>query len=304
MRVERFKKPFLFLLMSLLVTLSCGPDYSIHQEVVEVVDPPPTHVVVDSLIQATPPEYLDVLMVLDTSCSMNNDFKNVSIGMEILRGDIETITMDYKIGFINTSLSGIYFAGPLDSSSKTIDFFMAPWTLTADYREAGFSAYYNFVTSTEEGSDFFREHADKLIIFISDEDEQSQLTPAVFHSWLSKKYANVQHDAVAIVQVPKGSCTNNYSTGDNYIELVAFYGKTAMDICDDWTTWLSTSSFLFKPIDYVNLSKTPIEDSLVVYVDEVVIEEWYYLEETNTVYLDNPPDPGALVEVGYVTYDE
>ena len=99
MLVEKFKKSFLFLLMSLLMTLNCGGDYGIYKEVIEVVDPPPTNVVVDSLIQATLPEQLDVIMVLDTSCSMNDDFKNVSIGLEILRGDIETITMDYRIGF-------------------------------------------------------------------------------------------------------------------------------------------------------------------------------------------------------------
>ena len=47
------------------MTLSCGADYGIYKEVIEVVDPPPTHVVVDSLIQATLPEQLDVIMVLD-----------------------------------------------------------------------------------------------------------------------------------------------------------------------------------------------------------------------------------------------
>ena len=38
--------------------------------------------------------------------------------------------------------------------------------------------------------------------------------------------------------------------------------------------------------------------------DGVVTEEWYYLVETNTVYLDFEPSEGALIEVGYVIYSD
>jgi len=301
--VEKFKKTFLYLFLALIATLSCGGDYAIHKEVIEVIDPPPTNVVVDSLIQATMPEQLDVIMVLDTSCSMSNDFKNVSVGLEILRGDIEAITMDYRIGFINTSFVSPYFQGPIDSNSDIMDLFMAPYALGSDNIEAGFSSYYSF-SSTEEADDFFRDSADKLIIFVSDENEQSAITAAAMYSWLAKKYGNVQHDVVSIVQVENGMCGSNYSLGEKYTELVLYYGKTPIDICSDWTAWLGESTFLFKSIDYINLTKTPIEESLIVYINEVEIEEWYYIEKTNTVYLDNPPNPGDLVEVGYVTYDE
>ena len=59
-----------------------------------------------------------------------------------------------------------------------------------------------------------------------------------------------------------------------------------------------------KSIDYINLSETPIEESIIVYIDSVVTEEWYYLVETNTVYLDFEPSEGALIEVGYVIYSD
>ncbi len=35
-----------------------------------------------------------------------------------------------------------------------------------------------------------------------------------------------------------------------------------------------------------------------------VTEAWYYLVETNTVYLDFEPSEGALIEVGYVIYSD
>ena len=88
--------------------------------------------------------------------------------------------------------------------------------------------------------------------------------------------------------------------GDKYVELAAYYGKMGIDICSDWEAWLADSTFLVGELDYINLSQTPLENSLVVYRNSLETELWYYLPETNTVYLDFVPPPGALIEVGYV----
>ena len=89
-------------LLLFLSILSCQPDYGMSYEVIEEIQP--TDVVIDSFVQPSPPEKLDVLIVLDTSGSMNDNFQQVSTGVELLRGDIEKITLDYKIGFINSGL--------------------------------------------------------------------------------------------------------------------------------------------------------------------------------------------------------
>ena len=65
------KKLKLLLVAALLGTLSCAPDYGMQYEVVEEIQP--TEVVVDSFIQPSPPTKLDVLIVLDTSGSMNDN---------------------------------------------------------------------------------------------------------------------------------------------------------------------------------------------------------------------------------------
>ena len=111
---------------------------------------------------------------------------------------------------------------------------------------------------------------------------------------------------MAIVNTGAGDCENGWNAyvGEKYIDLSAYYGKTATDICSDWEEWLAESTYLVGPIDYINLSETPIEESIIVYIDSVVTEEWYYLVETNTVYLDFEPSEGALIEVGYVIYSE
>jgi hypothetical protein len=301
MIIKKFAK---FAKFAALLLLSCTADYGIVTNVTETVDPPPTEVVVDSLVQPAPPESIDVLIVLDTSGSMNDNYEQVSRGVEILRGDIEDITHDYKIGFINTSLMDPYFAGPYDVWSTSIDFLLAPYALGMDGTEAGFSAMYNFVHYTDEGETFFRESSDKLIIFVSDEDEQSPLTAEIFYEWLNEEFSEVQHDVVAIVTVENGECGSYFNLGTKYVELSAFYGKVGIDICSDWEEWLTESTYLVGPVKHINLSEIPIEESIVVYVDNVITEEWYYLLETNTVYLDFEPSEGALIEVGYVIYSE
>ena len=298
--VMTIKKLKLLLFGILLSSLSCQPDYGMSYEVVEEIQP--TEVVVDSFLQPKPPEKLDVLVVLDTSCSMNDNFQQVSLGVELLRADIEALTLDYKIGFINSGLMSPYFAGPYDYTSDSIDFLLAPYALGADWYEKGFQSMHAFITNTPEGVGFFRGDADKLIIFVSDEDEQGAIPTDIFHDWLVGKFEGVQHDVVAIVQVENGECalTWEQDIGQKYIDLVAYYGKVGIDICSDWEAWLTDSTFLVGEVDYINLSKTTLEDSIVVYRNNLEIELWYYLVETNTVYLDFVPDPGELIEVGYV----
>ena len=290
---------------AILFLAACSTDYGISTEIIELVDPSQP-VVVDSLIQSGMPTSIDVLIVLDTSGSMSDNYEQVSRGVEILRGDIEDITYDYKIGFINSSLIKPYFSGPYDVYSSAIDFLLAPWILGGDREEIAFYAAYEFRITTEEGDSFFRESADKLLIFVSDEDEQSVFTAEVFHYWLKDEFKNVQHDIVTIVNIETSDCESGWSAhmGEKYMELSAYYGKTATDICSDWELALADSTFLVGPVDYINLSQIPLEDTIVVYVDKVITEEWYYLSSTNTVYLDFVPTEGSLIEVGYVADTE
>ena len=76
--------------------MTCVTDYSVitNKKIVEGKDTQDTtQVVVDYYVQPEKPEDLDVLVILDTSCSMSDNFENVSIGLDILRDDIEVLTM-------------------------------------------------------------------------------------------------------------------------------------------------------------------------------------------------------------------
>ena len=285
----------------ILILTGCANDIS-------VSDAREVRVIVDSYIQPNQIEKLDILIALDTSGSMSNNYSDVSNGMSLLRSDISGITMDYRFGFITMDPTDSGFSGSLDSSSTSIDMLMAPGLLPQTSLEEGFAATYSFLNSTEFLG-FRRDDADFLLFLISDEDEQSSITAALFQEWLSQEMSLVTHDVVCVA-VPDddqdGSSSSSWddSTGWKYIELAALYSKGVVDIGeDDWSLWLSESSYLTRSVDFVILSQPdPIIDSIIVYVNGEVTSEWSYNAEDNSVKLSFLPDYGSLVEVGYNIY--
>ncbi len=279
-------------------TGGCSPDY-------QVRDNSEVRVVVDSYIQPKQLEELDVLVVLDTSGSMSDNYDEVADGMDILRTDIESLTLDYRFGYITMDPDNLSYIGPYDISSSTIDMLMAPSLLPMTMPEEGFASSYNFFTLGEE-YEFRRPEADLLLFLISDEDEQSAITAQIFYEWLHEEFKDVNHDTVTITQLEGSECGYSYDVGYKYEELANLYNKDPIDICtEDWSIWLSDSSYLTRLKDYIELSEPePILESIIVYVNQEAIYDWTYIEDTNAVQLGFVPDYGSVVEVGYNVYVE
>ena len=167
------------MLLAMLLTAymcSCSADYSVvEKDILEAVS--------DSFVQANKMGALDILVVLDTSGSMSDNFETVGEGMQTLKVDIELLTDDYRFGFITADPSRVDLVGPYDRSSTDIDLLMAPSLLPSAYLEEGFASTYAFSQMQSEHQ-FFREEADLLLFLISDEEEQSQITSGMFYEWL------------------------------------------------------------------------------------------------------------------------
>ena len=296
-----FKSIFkFFLVFSLSLVITCGgQDISVITSVEEVIIP--EKVVVEYIIQPMRPESLDVLAIVDTSCSMADNFDELGSGLEILKDDIRLLTDDFTISFINSSLVGRYYSGPYDDSSNAIDLLLAPYALTGDNAEVAFQSLYQFVDMPE--ADYaLRPGADKLFIFISDEEEQSQIPVGMFRDWLISYNEDVQHDIVTISITENSTCGHVANDiGTRYNELSNFYGKNYIDICSDWSTALADSSFILNLKNYLNLKYIPVEESLTVSVDGEETNLWYYLSSTNTVYFDFNLTEGSIVTIGYNT---
>ena len=134
--------------------MTCVTDYSVITNE-DIVIPQETglqeekeqvSVVIDYYVQPEKPEDLDVLVVLDTSCSMSDNFENVSIGLDILRDDIEVLTFDYQMALINTSLRETYYVGPILPDTSSMEIFIAPYALASDNFEEAFATLYLLLT--------------------------------------------------------------------------------------------------------------------------------------------------------------
>ena len=291
--------------------MTCVTDYSVITNpdviVVDTSEDRETQVVVEHFVQPDKPENLDVLFVIDTSCSMSDNFESVSIGLDLLRDDIETLTYDYQIAMINSSLREPYFVGTFNSTTPSIDIFMAPYVLGRDGTEELFTSFYQF-TTTPEGQEFLRPNVDKLYIYISDEKEQSAVPVAMFKDWLDEYHEQVQHDVVviSISDTSPEECKRFYYLAEGeenrFLVFANYYNKMITDICGDFQFALADSSFLLNPITYKNLSKQPIDDSIVVYKDGQLQQNWYYLSTTNTVYFEFEIEPSSIVKIGYNSY--
>ena len=289
--------------------MTCVTDYSVitnEDLIINDIDTQEeqTQVVVDYYQQPEKPSDLDVLVVLDTSCSMSDNFDNVSIGLDILRGDIEVLTYDYQMGLINSSLQEQYFVGPIDSDTSSMEIYIAPYALASDRTEEVFTSLYRF-TSTEEGELFLREGVDKLYIFVSDEPEQSVMSVALFKEWMDEYHVDVTHDVVVIGINDESECDTYYRLDpedeNRFLTLANYYNKTIIDICGDFQLALAENSFIVNPITHMKLTEIPVEDSIVVYNNGNLQQMWYYLPQTNTVYFEFPIDGGEIVKVGYLT---
>jgi hypothetical protein len=292
---------FLYLFFIFLFFISCGQDIGVSTKKEEVIVP--NRVVVEYIVQPTKPETLDILAIIDTSCSMNDNFEQLSIGLEILKTDIMDITDDFNISFINSSLMGDYFVGPFDQNSTAIDLILAPYMLSRDSYERLFESLYRFA-ATEESTIALRPHADKMYIFISDEEEQSPFEVHLFKEWLDSYNEDVKHDVITISLTELSTC--GYVEGNigyRFDQLSNYYGKSYIDICGDWSTALVDSSFLVNLKDFINLKHKPVIESITLSVNEIENREWYYLEETNTVYFDFEPQEGDVITVGYNTLE-
>jgi len=269
---------------------------------IAMTDRKETRVVVDSVRQIDRIGKIDILVVIDTSGSMSDNFDSIGTGMEELRVDIEGLTSEYHFGFITADGQNLGFSGIYDSSSSAIDMLVAPSTLPPANGEAGFMATYSFLTS-EDGAGFIREESDLLLFLISDEDEQSGISASIFSEWLYSITPSTRHDVVSITQIENSLCFSSFSNdvGYKYIEIANIYGKSAIDICGEaWSVWLSESSFLTQRIDSIALSDpAPVISSIVAYIDGEKTDRWEYSEGSNSVIFNFTPDYGSYIEVGY-----
>jgi len=291
------------LLLFCLLFFSCSPDYGIvtekvYENIIEYEDP--GGVWIDSFIQPGDTSGVDIVWVVDRSGSMiDNDEKLVS-GIDAMMKALP-IDLGWRIGIISTdeyeSISNTNF--PLVPGDTPEDAENIIDDLGIPYREAGFESLVSYMDYGSYSHTWMRYDASLLVIFVSDEEEQSvNFTPGEFVSWVRSKRSLV--NLASIVLTEDSECEVYNMPGYNYMEATNTMGGVVIDICsDDWSGGVKDATHGLDPVEYIELSYFPVVDSIEVFINNSISSEWSYDKDSNVMTFTTIPLQGDLVEIGY-----
>jgi hypothetical protein len=139
-----------------------------------------------------------------------------------------------------------------------------------------------------------------LIVFVSDEDDQSTLefpAPSSFNYWLSGYRQSSFIASIVHLSPSESLCNPSTSmtgqpstsmTGQRYIDATDAVMGEVIDICsDDWTAGVAASAISIQPHETWDLRKIPVyPEYMKVFVDGYVMAQgsWHYEPSENRVY--------------------
>ena len=177
--------------------------------------------------------------------------------------------------------------------------------------EAGFDALVGYLDHNTYNPSWLRQDAGLLVVFVSDEAEQSSfyinaapLNVQQFINWYGSQRTSVFLASIVNVPADESVCPHPpaaINVGTDYIDVTNHFGGTIVDICsEDWSPGVQAATAQVLPYEEWELTYTPIEDTIIVFVEFVEFTDWAYDSSTNVVHFDIVPPEGSLVEIGYV----
>ena len=297
------------------LSASCSPDYAIkgHDEIYitvtetviigdTAIPEPIGEVWVDSFEQPDSTDGVDILVVIDTSCSMGDNEAQLLAGVEAFMNNLPEA--DWRLNMIPASPDKVLDEQqfPLVPGDDIADAQQMYDGMThTGHLEEGFNATQDYILSNPYAQTWLRWDAALLIVFVSDEEEQSDMTVDDFTDWLNGYRSSVFMSSIINFDPAKSLCNIHASyAGDRYEEATLTYSGVVMDICSkDWTEGVRDASDSIDPISEWGLTYVPIKESVAVFVDGVPFVDWGYDIIENKVYFTVLPDGGSLVEIGY-----
>ncbi len=262
---------------------------------------------VDSFTQHMSVDGIDILWVVDRSGSMNRFNSELLAGVEAML--LALPTSDWRLVMISADARKAVLSTefPLVPGDDIDDAAAMLATLTSAPFEEGFNSVYDYINHNPYSSTWMRPDAGLLVVFVSDEEEQSDVEyPAVsdFISWYgSLRMGSVFMASIINVEADYTLCDyppNPMDVGDRYMEATSLLGGVVVDICDtDWSPGVTDATHSIEPVEEILLTHKAETDSIRVFINGSLNHDWVYSETYNTVYFTVLPAAGHLVEVGY-----
>jgi len=259
-------------LLAAAALTGCSSDFDLYQDLVEFPDSKPGEVVdptvTDKIVQVTTPK-VDVLFVIDNSCSMDPHQANLAdnfpefmstftgSGLDYHIGATSTdIEVDSRCGGRDTALNGrlAQFQGQAWIDENTLDPVftfnqMALMGSSGSGCEKGLAAAYRALEERrdEENFGFYREDAAIHTVVVSDEQDQTEddsppvITLNEFKNWydgLKQEVEDRTFSAVICEQIesnpwPEPSCPSSAYLGTRYADVTDDIGGLTWNILDE-----------------------------------------------------------------------
>jgi len=263
---------------------------------------------VDSDTQTSAMDGVDILWVIDTSGSMYRYDPQLMAGMEAMMNALPDSGWRLVMMSSDPRLSVAEAQFPLvpgDDIDDAMDMYSA---MQRGGMEEGFDAAYDYIVNNPYSSTWMRPDAALLIVFVSDEEEQSNqhmINVADWTSWFSsQRGGSVFQSSINNVAQADSVCTSLPSpidVGDRYMEATNFFGGVIVDICDeDWSPGVTDATSDVEPFELIKLTYVPVqEDTMRVFINGALNWDWYYDSVDNSVHFTVIPVAHDHVDIAY-----
>ncbi len=273
------------------------------------------------------PDSIDVLWVIDNSGSMWQERDRVTSEIERFFQWFVALDLDYHMGVVTTDVVNPLYAGQLVGTPTyvTSDTPDPQGTLAAAIQvdgvemgdEAGLQAMEMALSEplrSDANRGFYRHEAKLVVIFLTDENDQSDREADWYISFLEG--LKVDHDDVFVAAIVgdeedgcRGECDGSPQEakhGDKYIAVAEAFGGFEESICTcDLAPAMERMGF--ESTWYVRafpLSQRPGSPSLLkVWVDGEEAGGWSYDPVPNAVVFDTAPPVGTEIVARYPVVD-
>lgn len=260
---------------------------------------------VDSLIQPQSVDGVDILWIIDTSGSMSRYNTELLAGIQAMLLALPESGWRLAMMSNDPDYASTESQFPLVPGDDIVDAENMYNNMGKGHREAGFDAAYEYLMNNTYAQTWLRYDAALLVVFVSDEEEQSNThfpTVESFISWYQGLRSGSAYLSSIVNLTPSESLcnTSDYNTGDRYIEATNHFMGQIVDICsEDWSAGVVDAASRLEPHEYIQLTHEPVEESIRVFINGSLNYDWYYSSADNTIYFTIIPGGNDLVEVGY-----
>jgi len=263
---------------------------------------------VDHFTQPLSVDGVDILWVIDTSGSMYRYEDELMAGIEAMLGALPE--SGWRLAMISNDPSKALIEAqfplvPGDDIDDATDMYNA---MGRGGFEEGFDAVYEYIVNNSYAATWMRTDAALLVVFVSDEEEQSNqymINVSDFTSWYgSLRGGSAFTSSIVNVEAADSVCPAPPSTiniGHRYMEATNHFGGIIVDICaEDWSPGVTDASAQIEPHEFWELTHVPAHEATIrVFHDGVLNWDWYYEASDNTVQFTVVPSGNVLVEIAY-----